>query len=62
MSDVPRTLGEIIYLANLFAGGTEEMIRMDVSNEELPRDVTHERYDTLRAEIELAAQEAVIGW
>lgn len=62
MSDVPRTLGDIVYLANLFAGGIEEMMRMDVPKESLPKDVTHERYAALRADIELAAAEAVIGW
>lgn len=62
LNDVPRTLGDIVYLANLFAGGIEEMMRMDVPKERLPQDVTHERYAALRAEIELAAQEAVIGW
>jgi HD-like signal output (HDOD) protein len=55
----PRNLGEVIYVANLFAGGFEEMKMLEIPDLKEPQELSHTKYTDLRAEMDEACQEMI---
>lgn len=57
--DTPRNLGEVIYVANLFAGGFDEMQKLDLPDLQEPQELNHPKYTDLRSEMDEACQEMI---
>lgn len=57
--ETPRTLSDVVYVANLFAGGFEEMQKLDIPNLQEPKELSYAKYTDLSAEMEEACQEMI---
>ncbi|QLG89274.1 HDOD domain-containing protein [Chitinibacter bivalviorum] len=57
--ETPRNLGEVIYVANLFAGGFSEMQKLDIPDLEEPKELSYGKYTDLSTEMEEACQEMI---
>ncbi|QLI81373.1 HDOD domain-containing protein [Chitinibacter fontanus] len=57
--ETPRTLSDVVYIANLFAGGFEEMRKLDIPNLQEPKELSYAKYTDLSAEMEEACQEMI---
>ncbi|WP_410499863.1 HDOD domain-containing protein [Chitinibacter sp. S2-10] len=55
----PRNLSDVVYLANLFAGGFAEMQRLDIPELAEPKELSYAKYTDLRAEMDQACQEMI---
>ncbi|WP_373973976.1 HDOD domain-containing protein [Chitinibacter sp. SCUT-21] len=55
----PRNLGDVIYVANLFAGGFDEMKLLDIPDLVEPEELQYAKYTDLRAEMDEACQEMI---
>ncbi|WP_273431737.1 HDOD domain-containing protein [Chitinibacter tainanensis] len=57
--ETPRSLSDVVYVANLFAGGFWEMQLLDIPNLEEPKELSYGRYTELQAEMDEACQEMI---
>ncbi|WP_157670460.1 HDOD domain-containing protein [Chitinibacter sp. GC72] len=57
--DTPRNLSEVIYVANLFAGGFAEMQKLDLPDLHEPKELSHAKYTDLCSEMDEACQEMI---
>lgn len=58
-----RTLSDVLYVANLFAGGVDEMRMLDlVEDDYTPPELNDERFTALQQEMDEAADEFVSHW
>jgi HD-like signal output (HDOD) protein len=55
--DEPKTLADVVYIANLLAGGCHGWLRQDFDNQEEEIGFFHEKYAHLLPEIETVARE-----
>lgn len=53
----PRTLSDIVYVANLFAGGFSEMQRLDLPGLQEPGELQNPKYTELQADMDSACAE-----
>ncbi len=58
----PRTLNDIVYLANLFAGGFDEMERLDLPDLMRPEDLDNPRFTVLQEKMDTLCAEALASW
>lgn len=58
----PRTLSDIIYIANLFAGGFAQMQRLDLPDLEEPAELQDPRFTSFKAEMDEACAEMLRLW
>lgn len=58
----PRTLSDIIYIANLFAGGFAEMAHLDLPDLEEPAELKDPRYTDLQPDMDEACAELLSIW
>lgn len=60
--DTPRTLADIVYVANLFAGGFAEMQRLDLPDLQEPAELQDPKYLSLQSEMDEACAEFLQIW
>lgn len=58
----PRSLSDIIYIANLFAGGFAEMQRLDLPDLQEPAELKDPKYTALQTEMDDACTEILQLW
>lgn len=58
----PRNLSDIIYIANLFAGGFAEMQKLDLPDLTEPTELQHPNYTQLQAAMDQACSEMLDSW
>ncbi|WP_028455288.1 HDOD domain-containing protein [Chitinilyticum litopenaei] len=58
----PRTLSDVIYVANLFAGGLEEIRHLDLPGQIEPVELTLPKYLDLKPEMDAACAEMMSLW
>lgn len=58
----PRTLSDVIYVANLFAGGLEEIRLLDLPVEVEPAELTLPKYLALKDEMDAACADMLSIW
>lgn len=58
----PRNLSEIVYLANLFAGGFSEMQKLDLPNLQEPLELKDPHYTALSTDMDDACAEMLNLW
>jgi HD-like signal output (HDOD) protein len=58
----PRNLSEIVYIANLFAGGFSEIQKLDLPNLQEPLELKDPRYTALSTDMDEACAEILNLW
>jgi HD-like signal output (HDOD) protein len=57
--EAPRTLSDVVYLANLFAGGFAEIQMLDIADLAEPKELSYAKYTDLSDEMDDACQEMI---